>query len=602
MKLYSIGDLPENEYAKFGGKARGLDFLKRRKFNVPDAFVLAETGGMTEREYAEAERAFARLGAERVSVRSSATDEDGADYSGAGQYETRLNVTGKELRQAIGECLASARGERAQAYAKNLSNGGKAEMNLVVQAMVDAKAAGVMFSADPMQGGNVLIESVDGLGENLVSGAVAAYRYSFPKERFTYSGEGNLSEELLSRIYRQGMQIAAAYGGDVDLEWAVDSAGRLYWLQLRPITATGDALDEFDTKNPLSDHLITTRNIGEMMPGAVTPLSISTSVLAIDYGMRYMLYKTGAIKSVDAVPDYYTAFAVKNHLFIDMTALHSMSLRVAVASPEAMNMSIMGEAYENYPPVHGKKAFALTRACNAARFGKYLFSSKQAKKQLLGICEKLQFSDSGSASEIYSAISANLHYMNEALCCHYVCSSYSGAMNSALSMMLADTFEEKAAYQSFVSSVLSDIDGIESADILAMLRSLAAIIRKEVKGAESFDEQSLLAYVTDPSHAEAYALYAEFLRKHGHRSIKEAELRSKAWKNDQLSLMKNLHTVLAAGEDVRERKPFNMEEVLSVLPAKKRKSVGWIAERAQSRHRPRVFQIQHYPRHRSLQR
>lgn len=582
MKIFQIGNLPESLYAQIGGKAKGLDFLRKNGFRVPEGFVVAETEALTEEDFAEMVRAFRELNVRKVSVRSSASNEDGGEFSNAGQYETCLNVTEEHFKDAVERCLASLRGARAAAYAEKLLKEKDARMNLVVQRMVEAKFAGVLFTADPVNREEMLIESVDGMGENLVSGAVSAHRYSISKRAFFYGGGGNLNESLLHKLYEEGQAIAKAYGAEADLEWVIDENDELYWLQLRPITTLEEAdLDEFDPANPLDDHLLTSRNIGEMMPGAVTPLSISTSVLAIDYGIRNMLYQIGAIKSVSARPDYYTALAYKNHLFIDMTALHSMSKRVIMASPAAMNLSIMGEYLEDFPKVEGKNAFFLTKLFNGIKFAKYLFSSQKAKEKIVKLNEELQFCQNGSPDEVYREISEKLHVMNEALCCHYVCSSFSGAMNSALYMTLADDFEDKAEYQAFISNILSDIDGIESADILASLKHLAAVIDRENPDAVSLSEEQLLDYVTDESHTEANALYREFLQKHGHRSIKEAELRSKAWKNDQKALIKNLHTVLLSGDyREKEKKPFHIEDYLTNFKGGKRKALKWIGPNA----------------------
>ncbi|MGN0818191.1 MAG: PEP/pyruvate-binding domain-containing protein [Candidatus Coproplasma sp.] len=582
MKIFSIGQLPEELYELVGGKARGLDFLKKRGYNVPSGFIVTEIEKADEQLYGAITAAYAALNANKVSVRSSASNEDGADFSNAGQYVTCLDVTRDNLIKSVDECLRSLDSDRARAYAQNIADSdGKASMNLVVQTMIDARCAGVAFTSDPSDGEKMLVESVDGKGENLVSGAFSSYSYSIKKDKFKNPDvDGNLSEGELKELYNQGLEIAKTFGGEVDLEWVIDGEGKLYWLQLRPITTQGDAsLDEFDSKNPLNNHMLTTRNIGEMLPGAVTPLSVSTSVLAIDYGIRYMLYKIGAIKSVDARPDYYTALAVNNHLFIDMSALHTMSKRVLGASPAAMNLSIMGEYIEEFPEVEGKNACVFVKLCNMVKFGKYIFSSKKAKAALEQINDRLVIEEKTTPDEQYAEITKKLPAMNNALCCHYVCSSFSGAMNSGLYMTLSKNFKDISQYQSFVSGILSDIDGIESADILASLSSLADAIKRNCTKALSLSDEQLLSYVSDKDNAEVNSLFEEFIRKHGHRSIKEAELRSKAWKNDRKSLVKNLRTVMQNDGTVSAQ-PFDMDEFLKSYKGKGKGALKFLAPRA----------------------
>ncbi|MCH5163653.1 MAG: hypothetical protein J1F36_01405 [Clostridiales bacterium] len=590
MRIFDIGTLSEELYSQVGGKARGLDFLKKNGYNIADGFIVTDIDVIGDDEFEEILSKFDLLGAESVSVRSSASNEDGSTFSNAGQYETCLDVKREGLKGAIDRCLKSLCSDRAAAYSQNLLDGEAAKMNLVVERMIDASYAGVMFSTDPLSKDQVLIEAVSGKGELLVSGNSSAYRYSVPKIGFKIDTQDGLNQDTLGKIYYDGLQIAKAFGKEADLEWVVDNNGELYWLQIRPITTLDEAdIDEFNPAHSLDNHLLTSRNIGEMMPGSITPLSISTSLLAIDYGMRNMLSKIGAIKSIDAKPNYYAALAVKYHLFIDMSALYILGQKVMLTSNDAMNLSIMGEHLDYFPEPEGKNAFFLVKFINGVKFAKYLFSSKKAKKRIVEIYEKLNFTSDKNEKEIYDEITNKLSAMNDALCCHYICSSFSGSMNSALYMMVSNCFADKAEYMNFISSLLSDIDGIESADILQSLQNLSKEILSYDCDALNYTYDELLGLVTDENNIKIHTLYCEFLAKHGHRSIKEAELRSKAWKNDPVALMKNLHTVMASGITEKDKKQFDIEEHLVGFKGFKKKSLRWIGNNARQAVRDREF-------------
>src|SRR4029077_6948945 len=103
--------------------------------------------------------------------------EDLAEASFAGQYETLLNVPRERVGEAVRACRDSASAQRVVAYreAKDIA-GSPSGVAVIVQEMVDAKAAGVAFSADPIRGvrDRVLVSAVKGLGERLVSGQAAA--------------------------------------------------------------------------------------------------------------------------------------------------------------------------------------------------------------------------------------------------------------------------------------------------------------------------------------------------------------------------------------------------------------------------------------------
>jgi pyruvate,water dikinase len=154
-----------------GGKAEGLVRLLEYGFDVPSGFVIM--GSMPGNLPHDLDEHYHRIGEGKVAVRSSAVGEDSDEASFAGQYETVLNVEGPEaLRAAIEDCLRSQQNERAVAYRDEKSGQSEAQMNIVVQQMVDARAAGVLFTANPVNArrDQVVIDAVRGLGDALVSG------------------------------------------------------------------------------------------------------------------------------------------------------------------------------------------------------------------------------------------------------------------------------------------------------------------------------------------------------------------------------------------------------------------------------------------------
>jgi pyruvate,water dikinase len=172
--------------AMSGRKAATLAALAARGFPVPPGFVV--TTAACERILATVDAAaedlaraefpgdvwagivsgMRQLGGGAVAVRSSATAEDLPDASYAGQYETVLGVSGPdEVAQAVRRCLASARSARVRAY----SGSHRDPMAVLVQRLVPAQAAGVVFTANPVTGDReILVSAVRGLGDRLVSG------------------------------------------------------------------------------------------------------------------------------------------------------------------------------------------------------------------------------------------------------------------------------------------------------------------------------------------------------------------------------------------------------------------------------------------------
>ena len=550
MRIYQLGQLPEELYPAVGGKAKGLDLLVRHGFQVPRGFVITDIDHLDEDAVYQA---FDNLDAPLVSVRSSASNEDQAGASNAGQYETCLFVDRLHLVESIGKCLESASSLRVKEYASHFNLGTMA-MNIVVQQMVDSEKAGVLFTAAPGNGSAMLIEAVEGQGEQLVSGQVAAHQYHISRKCYRPCADDLMEEDEIRRLYETGKRVRAEFGEDKDLEWAIHG-GELYFLQMRPITTEIIDIEEFDRDDDLTGHLFTKRNVGEMMPGAVTPLTLSTSAKAIDYGMRYMLALAGVYSSPEEEQPLRLISSISGHLFFDMNLLYNMHARVGIANPQSMNLSIMGE-YHDYPGVSAPYANPLVRAVNSVKFLRYVLSGHRAMKKFDELLTRIHFTQADSAREIYRSIDGNLALLDESLVYHYASSAYSGSATSTLYMMLDKYFPDKKIYQSFLSALLSGIPNIESADILSRLQEMAKMILSQEPGAVKFSARELLDYIN--GHPQVREKYQEFLQLHGHRCVKEAEMRSKPWREDEIPLMNYLSSVMSSPMNlVQEEKRIN---------------------------------------------
>ena len=291
--------LDPSDIAAVGGKAANLAELVRAGFRVPDGFCVgtgcyalaaAAAGldavldgpdeGLAARARAAllaipvpdrvAERvrtAYRGLGPDvAVAVRSSATAEDLPGASFAGQQDTYLNVVGAEaLLDAVRRCWASLWTDRAVAYRASAGvDRHTVRLAVVVQRMVEAELAGVLFTADPVTGRRTrtVIDAAPGLGESVVSGAVNP-------DRIVVEGDGTLAEYRVGdkttavravpgggvvastneaddrrcldaarivELVGLGRRVEAHYGAPQDLEWAVDDGGALWLTQARPIT------------------------------------------------------------------------------------------------------------------------------------------------------------------------------------------------------------------------------------------------------------------------------------------------------------------------------------------------------------------------------
>ncbi|MFT4215709.1 MAG: PEP/pyruvate-binding domain-containing protein [Micropruina sp.] len=304
-----------------GGKAVGLGELIAAGLDVPDGFVLttqayrraiaaagigpddqpspdAVAAVPIPAEVADALRAgYAGLGGGLVAVRSSATAEDLPGAAFAGQQETVLGVLGEAaLLDAVRTCWASLWGERAVAYRTAIGvDTTDLALAVVVQRLVEADHAGVMFTANPVSGARdeVVIESSAGLGEAVVSGLVTPdhavldesgrvlrRRAGVADVVITAQAGGGtrtstpaqvppLSDEALARIAAAGRRIAARTGRPMDVEWAV-AGERTVLLQARPMTALPPPARRLNRAQRLAGAVLI-----ELFPRRPTPLELT---------------------------------------------------------------------------------------------------------------------------------------------------------------------------------------------------------------------------------------------------------------------------------------------------------------------------------------
>ncbi|MEW2065608.1 PEP/pyruvate-binding domain-containing protein [Streptomyces sp. NPDC007346] len=243
--------------AAYEQAAGGLDFA--------DAGAVRDLAGPSPALTGEIARALARVAGDGyVAVRSSGTGEDTATATAAGQHDTFLGVRGPDaVADAVRGCWASLWSERAVAYRRRRADAGPPALAVLVQRLVDAEVAGVMFTGSGT-GSAVRLEASWGLGESVVGGRVTPDSWTVSGTTVTRRTLGTkrtrtdrdptgavgvvtrevkpadrarlcLTDEEVTRLAELGRRTAGLLGGEQDIEWAV-SGSRLWLLQARPAT------------------------------------------------------------------------------------------------------------------------------------------------------------------------------------------------------------------------------------------------------------------------------------------------------------------------------------------------------------------------------
>jgi len=308
--ILSLADISQYDVERVGVKAPHLGEMARAGFPVPNGFVLTTdafdryldanalgpgispedmTAATLPADVAEALLAAANeLGDLPLAVRSSGVAEDLPDASFAGQYETVLDVRGAEaLVAAVQRVFVSAFGHRVTVYHAVQGQHARSRMAVLVQRQVEATAAGVAFTANPVTGNRaeVVISAVRGSGERLVSGQATPDEWIVRDQEAVYRAarEGAIDADQALAVAALARRVEAHFGGvPQDIEWAL-VGDELILFQARPITALPEPVAwEIPLPGAWARHI----RLGEWLGDPLTPLFASWGLPQIEERFR----------------------------------------------------------------------------------------------------------------------------------------------------------------------------------------------------------------------------------------------------------------------------------------------------------------------------
>ena len=268
------------EVERVGGKAAALMRLSAEGFNVPK-FLVVEPGAFSAKGLSKEARQsllqdLPKLGTGPYAARSSAVEEDGAGHSHAGQFLSVLNLKAERVPATCTRVWKSGLADNVATYRSSTGlNGAGDAPAVIVQQMVDARCAGVAFTADPVSGrqDRIVVSATQGLGDRLVGCEEDGQTYVIDKQTGSVldgPDDGVLSDEDLKQLAALAVAVEKACDGPQDIEWAFDEA-QLYLLQSRPITTPLRPQPIVDRELTVFDN----SNIIESYPGLVSPLTYS---------------------------------------------------------------------------------------------------------------------------------------------------------------------------------------------------------------------------------------------------------------------------------------------------------------------------------------
>jgi len=535
-----LDEILPDDGGRVGAKAFTLARLRGQGFSVPDGFVLLSApDGLSPAREAELRAAYARLGG-AVAVRSSSTLEDTEEASFAGQYRTVLDVRGEDaVVVAARACLDSA--GAAEAYGRALRAPTAGAMAVLVQRLIPARAAGVVFTRHPRDPDVLLVEAHAGLGEAVVSGSVRPDRYVV--DRVTGAlregpAAGVLDPPGLAEVVGLARRVEAHLGAAQDIEWAAGPEG-LALLQARPITAAAEDWERIDPRV----RRLTRANVGEVLPSAVTPLTWSTVVSFLEHGFQAVTAMAG-LRPRDA-PPFLVMY--RHHVYLNLSLSTAVGARIpGLSAEDAERLVLGGGAGGALPRVGPAGLLALAGvAGRLLRLARRLPGEVEAAEEAVRRLPPPAAIDSASPHALALMLRAFVETGRRVSTTHIAVSGSSAVRLALLGRVVSLAGGGPAPGR--VNRLVAGLEDIESVEPASALEELAAGASR-TPAWKAWLQRPAEDCAADLRHGKAPAglgdAIAAFLARFGHRAVSEGELRAAAWDDDPAPLLAAMHGML----------------------------------------------------------
>ena len=553
----------------------------------------------------------------KFAIRSSSVSEDTRDSSMAGQMDTYLCIQEFDnIVSAIQHCWASSVSYKVVEYHRQNGQELFEGLGVVVQEMVDADVAGVLFTADPVSGNetNIMINASYGLGESVVSGKVIPDIITVSREdnvqlqirelhigsketkvvaadingtaqKLVPNSERNetcLSDEETVYLSKLAIEIEKKFGFPQDIEWAISNR-ELYILQSRPLSITNSETDEeliheFDSPIVNEKVFFTPCNVQEMMPGVMSTL---TGDLYIRATNRAILNNVNSRLGIQL--PVHTAVSTINHTGQVLLNLTPWCVKLI--------SGLLGEAAKTFAEVNATGESVDEHTIEAIKdfYGRNI-SIKNKVKQVI-----LEFLLSKSDLSLYKRLSNEIEntsfvkhtdtpmelykWIDEHLVIYFdMWSSYifmlSGSTGAYAALMLilkGKGNKVTVEHLADITLILAECNDVISAEVPRFINDLA----KEISHSEFKEEFLCLAheecdsFLRNSTNDKIRSHYIHFMERHGHRGVQESEFMDKSWSQDPSHLMKSVQLIVKEGcTDEREKRCLSVNKIVDSLQTK----------------------------------
>lgn len=549
---------------------------ERSEPRLADIRAKLASARLPERALAEVLDAYRALNARWVAVRSSALQEDTRNATAAGVFTTELGVGDEaSLERAMRAVYTRLYDVRALSYLAQIAPKEPPAVALLVQRMVPATAAGVLFTEDPVrrQAGTMRVESTLGLGAPIVDGAIAPDVFTLAREDgavlasepvvkrsalvLTELGavrevpldparaDASLDREQLLELASAARSVQRALGGPRDIEFAFED--RTLWiLQARPIVTLLDPEDE------RAQWVWSNVNVGEALPGVATPLTWSIAAAFSELGFRRAFAALGC-----TVPDGAELVArFDGRIYLNLTHFLRIASQVPALDPKQLLEFGGGSGLDEVSAQIQRGSWARFALRVPQVLATWLrenvaLDQRIARFEAESAAFRQRIESADRAARTRAELALELESIEAMLdrtgALMLTCAS--GALSSFVLVraLLQRTAGERAA--ALERALLTGNADLESAQPGIALAHIAAALEHDPAARARIDESEARAIhgIHELPDGPTRRSLDAFLRAYGHRAIREAELRTPRWREDPTVLFTAIRAHRAHG-------------------------------------------------------
>jgi pyruvate,water dikinase len=540
-----------------------------------------------------------------VAVRSSVGTRDLSTTSFPGQMDTYHNLRGiDEVLVKVRECWASAFSYAAliNRHARKIAHF-EVFVAPVVQLMVAAESAGVIFTVNPLDNNpeQMAVNACLGLGESVVSGQADCDHFVVDRNSAAIleeeiaakdskivldasRGEGNrkvslsgeertspsISGEQIEELVKTARAIEDSYGIPQDIEWAF-YGGMLYILQSRKIAGTDDAdrevaegaeewISEFDTSvDPLFDEF-TLSNISEVLPGVLTPMSIS-DIDCLDYGFFKTNSDLGLMKHIKPMKEMVFLDIFYGRCHLNLSVAKAMLTQLPGANIKEFDRRETSEGEKGvYRPT--PRNLLILPVIIARLFYYAVVTPREARalgdeyEEKIEEAKMIDF-ETVSYGEIFDRIEESRGKLFKAMATHIMISQLAVTYFDFLCKITAKLLDDDQGM--LAARLVTGMQSLESARPSVYIWDLSRMVKdsRRLRGIfESNDPGDILSLLeedTSPQSEEFLDSLSSFLDDFGYRGIFESEAMMLNWDEDPSYLFAAIKNYLPAEDDSSPR-------------------------------------------------